>query len=305
MIGKPVIERVSPGRLEAACRCLARRFDAGRPDAQRVRALRTLVVSRLPDEADFWWSHRGRRGLGSALVLHSPGRTGSLMWSPSAAEGIDAEELSAVISRVSQAALSRGLSLVQALPDVQAEQDMPVLEQAGYRRLAELQYMKLDLSSVPDDDYEEPLHIRQYAEYGEQELKQVIESTYVDSMDCPGLSGLRDIDDVLAGHRATGVFTPQRWWIVDVDGTPAGCILVNECLHGHAEVVYLGVVPEFRGLSLGRRMVTGAARQLNSEGFQALTLAVDVANTFALRAYGQAGMVGTNRRYAYISQAIA
>ena len=35
-----------------------------------------------------------------------------------------------------------------------------------------------------------------------------IQESYRDTLDCPALSGLRDIEDVIAGHQSVGTFDP-------------------------------------------------------------------------------------------------
>ena len=45
-------------------------------------------------------------------------------------------------------------------------------------------------------------------------IAALIEATYRDSLDCPALAGLRHIEDVMAGHKAAGLFSPHRWLLL-------------------------------------------------------------------------------------------
>src|SRR3712207_8951894 len=47
------------------------------------------------------------------------------------------------------------------------------------------------------------------------------------SLDCPALNGVRDMEDVLAGHKASGEFDPALWFLLSEDvGGGAGTGLV-------------------------------------------------------------------------------
>jgi [ribosomal protein S18]-alanine N-acetyltransferase len=104
------------------------------------------------------------------------------------------------------------------------------------------------------------------------------------------------MDDVLSAHRLAGG-RPSTWWIAEVDHVPAACVLVNDHTDS-AEVVYLGVAPEYRRRGLARCMLDRAARAAAARGLASLTLAVDAANTPAMAAYAAAGFEETDRRIA-------
>ena len=166
--------------------------------------------------------------------------------------------------------------------------------------MAELIYMRLDLPAAPSGSRDE-LTWRYYGQFTEADLAEVIGSTYEGSLDCPALNGVRDAADIVAGHKAGGLFVPRAWWIVEHGGEPAGCVLVNDLSDSAtAEVVYIGVVPAFRGKRLGRAMLRRAADQAHARTRSSLRLAVDARNLYARRIYDSEGFRGTHRCLAYV-----
>ena len=76
---------------------------------------------------------------------------------------------------------------------------------------------------------------------------KALERSYVDTLDCPELCGLRVVDDVLESHRSVGVFDPGMWWLVMAEDEPEGCMLLSACPEQNAvELVYLGISPRLR-----------------------------------------------------------
>ncbi len=289
-------------RLEA-CRLVV----AGRGDNDQAGdALHQLLSLRGSDEYWLRWARPTDRPAapagGACVVLANPGKTGIALY-PSAAEPtVERAALTRAIAAGADDALSAGLSLVQSIPPEGAADDEAVLVDAGFRLLAELQYMRRDLTGRPVSPVppREEVTVETFGEYSQEELASVIRATYTDSLDCPGLAELREMDDVLEGHRATGIFNPSTWWLVRQEGRSAGCVLVNESVSGEAQMVYLGVVPAFRGRGLARWMTAAVSQVCQKEGLTAMTLAVDRRNTTAARAYRSAGLTACEERKAYI-----
>jgi GNAT superfamily N-acetyltransferase len=140
-----------------------------------------------------------------------------------------------------------------------------------------------------------------YKSSRDQDFAELIQRTYVESLDCPALSGVRDIKDIMAGHKATGLFQPHRWRLVRVDGRPAGCILLAENpLRRVLEVAYMGICPEHRRQGIGRALINSALGLAYHERFEKVTLAVDSRNEPAMRLYLGFGFMETTRRRALI-----
>ena len=240
--------------------------------------------------------------MGVALVLPSVGRVGMLSHSPLDAPGVEADAVRDAVAAASAAALADGVAFVQSLLSPRRRADLAMLAEAGFRKLAELVYMHLELPAPDAIAGLGRYTWRNYRRYGEAELSEVIESTYDDSLDCPSLRGLRPVADVIASHKASGVFNPRSWWIASVSGRPAGCILVNDSAgtSNEAEVVYMGVARAFRGQRLGEAMVRRALRWARRCKRQGLRVVVDSSNIYAKRIYDRVGFCETLRRAAYI-----
>jgi ribosomal protein S18 acetylase RimI-like enzyme len=128
-------------------------------------------------------------------------------------------------------------------------------------------------------------------------LQQVLAQTYQDTQDCPVLNGLRDVHDVLAGYRAMGVYADQWWLLMQYDGRDAGClILTDHPADEQMELIYLGIVPEFRGRGFGLAATRHAQTLARRAGRRRLILAVDSANGPAQAIYRQAGFIRWDRK---------
>ena len=296
------IEPVGPGSIREAMRFLVggRRLDAAL--AVRAEAMETMTNSRGGPFA-MRWARRGGQCVAVALVVASPGRTGMLYHCPAQADGVDADCLPDVVRAVSAEALAGGLAFVQSLVRKMGRTDVVMLSAAGYERLAELVYMKCGVAGPAAARGHARFSWRSYGEFSEDDLAEVIQGTYAESLDCPALCGLRELSDVVRGHKASGTFCPETWWIAEQSGRPAGCILLNDsAVHrGAMDVVYMGVVSGYRGGGLGRAMIRHAARAARRRGRSFLTLAVDADNVYAKRIYDGEGFREIDRRIAYIA----
>ena len=79
-------------------------------------------------------------------------------------------------------------------------------------------------------------------------FRTAIEASYEGTLDCPALAGMREMEDVIEGHKGVGVFDPALWSVLLLDSKPAGCLLLAEIPSRRAlETVYLGLAPEAQG----------------------------------------------------------
>ena len=142
-----------------------------------------------------------------------------------------------------------------------------------------------------------------------------IMETYRDSLDCPGLNGLRDIEDVITGHKSSGEFDPNLWFLLcehghngNADGgdpgpTPVGVLLLSRVSRMETvELVYLGLVPAARGRGLGELLLKHALALVPAAGRSRLTLAVDAINAPAMRLYYRHGLQRVGARTAMMRE---
>ncbi|MHC4563190.1 MAG: GNAT family N-acetyltransferase [Planctomycetota bacterium] len=252
---------------------------------------------------DFWWALRGRKPVAAAMVLDSPGRSAMLFYSHPDSPGVSTDATAQTIRTVCRQTFTRGIAFVQALLIGPPARQSRLLAEAGFSLLAELIMMRLTLPAKPGEELpcQRALTWRSYDQLPPEELRGLLPLTYEGSLDCPGLVGLRQADEIIASHKATGRFCPQTWWVVYDGDTPAGCCLVNDNTGDNtANVVYLGVAPACRGRQIGRAMVRHATTVSHQRGRAAVTLAVDSRNTYAQRLYAAEGFAAKDRRSVYI-----
>ncbi len=302
--GEVIIEAVPKAKRRRGLLFLA----SGRA-GDAIAEARAKMLERTADDAAgsavrLWWARRGRGPVAAAMVVDNPGRSGMIFHSPTDAAGVETDALIQLIRQISAEALGSGLYFIQSLQDGQSRQDVEMIEAAGYRLLADLTYMRMPLDpgvwSVRPRDRPGRVCWRHHGQFSETELGDLIARTYEGSLDCPMLCGLRPLGDVIEAHKCGGVFRPEAWWIVSVNETPAGCVLVND-YPDMADVVYIGVVPEYRRTGLCSLMLRRAAAEARGRGLALITLAVDAANSFAISAYQKVGFRETDRRLAYIA----
>ena len=237
------------------------------------------------------------------MTVRNPGGTAMIFYGPI---GAGRRGLGDLLSMLTQATLGEEIAFVQAMLDPGADADVKAFVQAGYVFLAELIYLRRELSA-PAEEPPTGLTWKSFDSTDEDRLARVIEETYVGSQDCPGLRGLRSMKDVVAGHKASGIFRPQSWWIPTLAGEPVGCVLVNGCTNqpDADEVVYIGVRPDDRRRGLGRAMLRHALSEAWQRGIKEMNIAADSDNTPAVRLYEQEGFGPVDWKQVFIKRATA
>jgi ribosomal protein S18 acetylase RimI-like enzyme len=190
--------------------------------------------------------------------------------------------------------------LIQMLiPPEGADPLAAALRQAGLAPLALLAYLRRDVTPADADLPLPPgVEFQPYSRLRSRRFAQTVARTYEETLDCPGLTGLRDVTDTLRTHKSTGTFRPRTWRLALTEGLPVGVVMVN-AYQGRGELVYLGLVPEARRIGLGRALLDAGLRDTAALGLPQMGLAVDVANAPAVRLYERAGFREIRRRMAW------
>jgi ribosomal protein S18 acetylase RimI-like enzyme len=254
-------------------------------------------------------AERRGRVLWAALPLLSPGRTALLLSAPVPTTASDLSAAGGLIELVCQELTDQGIHLTQALLDPGDSRARRLFESHQFRSLAELLYLSAPAprKRQPPPALPEGFQWVGYEPGPVHELfKQTIARTYENSLDCPALNGLRDMEDVVAGHRASGEFDPKLWRLlcqppIDAGGRPepiAVLLLAKVPQAGSVELVYLGLVPEARGRRLGDLLVRHALAAVAAAGLGRLTLAVDSRNVPALKVYYRNGLAKVGSKVA-------
>jgi ribosomal protein S18 acetylase RimI-like enzyme len=183
-------------------------------------------------------------------------------------------------------------------------------ERAGFPKFAELRYWYADLSHLRKASMSSrdvalsgrmgDLEFLPHAGDELQRLGALLEQTYIGTLDCPRLDGVRPMSDVLEGYRAQGRYSPADWYFVQQGGADIGAVILAEHAgFGNWELVYMGVTPPARGRGRGEQIVRYALATAARRGAERLVLAVDAANAPALNIYRRAGFVEWDRRIVY------
>ena len=238
----------------------------------------------------------------TVLASVNPGRTAMLFLSPpKSTEAIT--DAAQVVEAASRGLADSGLCLVQALVTPEEVREMKAFEQAGLKRIATLDYMQASLGRKHRRTPEVPAghSLRNYEDGDRTMIEQLLAETYVDTLDCPGLVGLRRMKDIVDGHMNSGIFKPEWWTILYQKNVPTGACLINGARDGKtAELVYLGITPQMRGKGLGRLLLDSALLTIAESTTKTVVLAVDESNEPALAMYRSAGFRNTIRRHAFV-----
>ncbi|MEI8194760.1 MAG: GNAT family N-acetyltransferase [Phycisphaerae bacterium] len=252
--------------------------------------------------------------LGVCLWVPATGRTAMLFAPPMTehptAAGPTVFCIRAALQDVAADTEFGGINLVQAVLDPQDEIGHAMFEQAGLHVLTTLEYMERRAPLLPPTG---PAAITQalpagvrleiYRPENHALFAAAIQASYQQTLDCPALSGLRDIEDVIAGHKAVGTFDPALWFLMLEKDQPVGCLLLARIPSRQAmDLVYLGLAPAARGRGLSRALMQMLMYQTRQQGCTICSLSVDEINVPARKLYQRFGFSVVARRRTMICQ---
>ncbi|MEM9352820.1 MAG: GNAT family N-acetyltransferase [Planctomycetota bacterium] len=262
-------------------------YDAQPPDQQPglVAALETVNAEAAPDFRGLWIGRDDRDGIANAGWLQMlPGRTG-VLWPPRP----DRHAARSILESTSSQAREAGLSLAQTLVDPRDAQRRQLLAETGFPHLVDLDYLGAPADTFPREQPATPLRFQTVGEEARDRMTSAVDETYIDSLDCPKLSGVRSTGDVLEGYKHQGEHDPDLWFTASADGEDVGVLILARHPSPVIELVYMGVVPSARGNGWGHDIVRFAQWRSRENHAERLVLAVDASNEPALRMYTRAG----------------
>jgi ribosomal protein S18 acetylase RimI-like enzyme len=120
------------------------------------------------------------------------------------------------------------------------------------------------------------------------------------SLDCPGLQGVLAPTQAVEGFQRQGQVVAEHWCVVRYRDQDAGAVLLTTHPEiGCWELLYMGVVPRWRGHGLGEQIIDEALVRAANAGANLLLLSVDAKNQPALRLYERAGFQVYAKRTLY------
>jgi ribosomal protein S18 acetylase RimI-like enzyme len=290
----------APGEIHMALAMIL--GSPGRPAAaSQVADFVNVSAQRRIDVSAIWVAQTGQRIVWAVLPVLNPGRTCLLLSPP---EILDAT-LPAATRLVNEICLDlarRQVHLSQVLLEPQYARPRRLFTTLGFMEIAELIYLQgyvprnIQPATLTDQMRWIPYSPQNHALYS-----RAIVETYRDSLDCPALSGLREIDDVIAGHQATGEFDPAAWQLLLENERPVGVVLLSRITNTEiSELVYLGLAPEARNRGFGSLLMRHALHTTSRENRRKISLAVDSRNAPALKLYYRFGLQQVATRFAMI-----
>jgi ribosomal protein S18 acetylase RimI-like enzyme len=258
------------------------------------------AASRRIDVETIWVAEAAGKIVWAVLPILNPGKTLLILTSSdTGGTNIPAARL---IGDICRHYARHGVELAQVLLESKHHQSRRFFTSLGFNEIAELIYLQGNVPrNMAAPEISEHMRWLEYSPATHPIFAQAITETYRDSLDCPALSGLREIDDVIAGHRATGEFDPAGWHLLLEDDHPLGVVLLSRIPQTDAmELVYLGLSPEARGKGLGTILMRQVFFLIMRNQRRRLSLAVDSKNDPALKLYYRFGMQQVATRWAMI-----
>jgi len=274
----------------------------GPEDCSAHITMATEQLVRSPEDNRLITAWRDGRITAAALAQVQPGRT-ALIWPPpvdAQTSAMGMNDARHILEEAYDWIVSRRAVLAQILLTEADASRRGLLERVGFHHLVDLIYLGCVVDPAPHEPPVGPLRFDCYSPDHHTRFAQVVERTYESTQDCPELNDVRRIDDVLSGYRAVGRFRPEQWLLVRHGDSDAGClILMDHPEHGNLELVYMGVLPAWRGRGLGTMLLDRAIWLAGRLGRERLVLAVDARNAPAIRVYTAAGLRAWERRVVY------
>lgn len=251
------------------------------------------------------WAWVDQRGRFQAVALAVPGAGRSAMCFVSqTATPADHARIGSVLKFGGQRLQQAGIHLAQALVDPHDTSTQAAFFAGGFQQLATLSYLERPLRSrllPPAPAWPDQCSVSAFQESQQAELIDLLDATYEQTLDCPGLRGHRTTADILEGHRSSGHFDPRLWTILRIDGQAAGALLLNPAAdHSSIELVYLGLSRSARGRGLGAQLLRYGLHLIADRPERVMSLAVDDANWPALELYTREHFRAVLRRTAMI-----
>jgi len=228
----------------------------------------------------------------AAYINHLPGDVANLGGVRAVA---GAERQAAALLRDLATELQRdGIPQIQAVVGHTDHATQSIVQAAGFSPLTEVEHLWLDLRLQPSPNQSPSsrpgLRWLPAQVWSRRRMEQLIARTFVDTLDCPALNGLRSPSEVLTGFLdKASLRTVRNWELLVLDEAVVGCLLMSHSGQDVSELAYMGVVPEVRGQRLGESLIQRAFQLALRSSAPLVVVAVDRANLPVLRLYRRAG----------------
>ncbi len=269
------------------------------PDEVRLNTCEALLAAAAGGEIAFGGLLVARRAgqLRGAVWAQPAGQHLASVWPPRVCQGEPDETIRRLLAALDDYLAAHHVRLAQALLEHKDQRGARSLEAGGFHASTDLAYLICPLDRFPAKEPEPPLYFQPFADQQRQRLLDVVTRTYAGTCDFPELNHVCDAEDALLGYQQAGTYRPDHWFLVQDDGCDVGCLLLGDHPRDHQfELLYMGLVPEVRGRSLGSHVARQALWLTRQADRRQLVLGVDAANEPALKMYFQLGFSEWDRR---------
>ncbi len=296
------ISQVSAQELPVAFQLVFQHVAAEDREARVANAVRMVQTGELIPEGVLV-ARRANQLLGALVCLPVAG-AGGLVWPPQARPGpsqVAVEDQ--LVQHAASWLRSRGAKLAQSLLNPADVHLAKPLERNGFAHITSLWYMRCQFQeAVTTAAVGSSLKYESYWATNKEAFHQTLLQSYEGTLDCPEVNDIRTLDEILSGHQAQGVHSPDRWWLALHDRTPVGVLLLADMPEWSSwDVSYVGVVPAARRRGFGRQLMVKASAEALRANVQQLTLSVDSRNRPAWELYRQLGFEPFEKREVFLA----
>src|SRR5262245_15334310 len=220
-----IVMAARPEEREATLRLLLRFCSPETLPRRLTGALAMLQKGELEPDGLFVL-RRGDELHGAMVATVVPGGSG-IIWPPQIIDEPNRTQAEDQLIRHVLAWLRRrGALLGQALlPPDELFLAKPLLRH-GFRHVTDLLYLRHNRELPPDVfSRVERLTYQSYPQLPARLFNETLERTFVDSLDCPEVTGVRPVEEVIAGFRAQRSHHPEAWWLALENDRPVGVLL--------------------------------------------------------------------------------
>jgi mycothiol synthase len=237
----------------------------------------------------------------SLLLLINTGSTVTCIASPAKSEA-EKSHTSDLISEALNSPRIRNIQFAQTILRPSDHSLAQTFTDAGFTKLALLDFLE---QRRPAKKVRIPkgLAFASITSKNDTKLGELLEATYVGSLDCPKIHGLRPVQNIIEGHRGEDPTISQVWCIAELESEAVGVILLNANQKQRAvELAYFGLLPNWRGKGFADPCMQYIANQTEHLGFSTVTLAVDADNYPAQKLYKKWNFRKTKQRLTLIQK---
>lgn len=281
---------VSGNERLAACRVLTGGFTENREAA--ALWLHSQFDSGLFESMSLFAAISPSGRIAAAMNVHTDGAAGATILGYRAEPGTDSQTAEdALIENVCRAFVTSGVKVVQLIAKADRRDDYSALLRHGFQQTCSLTELAIELSGARPATLPAELTVHRFRDDDAASFARLLVATYEDTLDCPELNDIRTPEETLAGHRGNSRDEQPLWFRAEVNGVPAGVLLLNSAVSPQFwELTYLGLTVPFRNRGYGTALTTHALATAGEGGAAGLTLTTDRRNGPALALYERAGL---------------